>query len=242
MKRRLLQMCLLIAIGLFAACSIFTVVVMPGAFNTQTLDDYHYFLYAEGYYISSVWLLVIIPAAGILCVIFLVWRFRKTMGVGVLSGLLGVALSLGVLYYYGSCRLGIWGREPILFFDVPQNRAAYDRQCMECYESGGKRNCRLVFAVPRTIEPRKDAPAEVHAAFKRCITPHGEGQVKGHWVTGCGCCDKCTGRHFVPDGITYKLVWHPGKCSAEQCTCPCEHSNNYYKFSDSKFGGDFSTK
>ena len=225
MKRRLLQMCLLIAIGLFAVCSIFTDVVMPGAFNTRTLDDYHYFLYAEGCYISSVWLLVIIPAAGILCVIFLVWRFRKTMGVGVLSGLLGVALSLGVLYYYGSYRLGIWGREPILFFDVPQNRAAYDRLCMECYESGEKRNCRLVFAMPRIIEPRKDASAEVHAAYKRYIT-HQEVQVKGHWVTGCGCgCDNCTYRWFMRDDISYSLKWHPGKClaSSAECKCPCIH-------------------
>ena len=53
--------------------------------------------------------------------------------------------------------------------------------------------------------------------------------VKGRYVTGCGCgCDNCTYRWFMRDDINYTLPWHPGKCNAEQCTCPCEHSRNHH--------------
>ena len=49
----------------------------------------------------------------------------------------------------------------------------------------------------------------------------------GHWVTGCGCgCDGCTYRWFMHDDIQYKLPWHPGKCKAQACRCPCEHRND----------------
>ena len=50
--------------------------------------------------------------------------------------------------------------------------------------------------------------------------------VKGRYVTGCGCCDKCTGRHFERDDIMYERIPHPGKCTASlrECTCPCIHN------------------
>lgn len=60
------------------------------------------------------------------------------------------------------------------------------------------------------------------------VAPVAESEVRGHWTTGCGCgCDGCTYRWFMRDDIQYKLQWHPGKCKATQCACPCEHSKNH---------------
>ena len=146
----------------------------PWTIDTRALDDYHYFLYNGGQYISFEFLIV---AIGVLCVAFLAWRLVKKDQCGTwfatlrnLSprlllgfGLLGVLL-MGVISIFGT-----FGGNPLFYLDVPWNRAAYDRRCIECYESNGREYARRSGAVDCPIEPRKNAPAEVQEAYDRFI-------------------------------------------------------------------------
>ena len=162
----------IVAITVFADVSPMT----PWEIDTRTLDDYHYFLYSGGHYISLNFLMV---GIGVLCVAFLVLRIRKkecgtwfmtlkTLLFRLLSalvlGLIGVLL-LVIIISTGST----FGKKPLCYLDVPWNRAAYDRRCIECYESNGSVHCRLTGALLRPIEPRKNAPAEVQKARDQFI-------------------------------------------------------------------------
>jgi hypothetical protein len=215
---------------------------IPWDIDTRRLDDYHYFLYNGGHYVSLNFLMV---AIGVLCVAFLAWRLRKdqcgtwfttlkalllillrvvclgllgvlllvvigiwstsggsspslVVGIGVLcvaflvwvlrntdqcgtwiatlKALLLILLRVVCLGLLGVLLLfviGIWiigmGGNPIFYLDMPWNRAAYDRRCIECYESNGREGARPDGAVYRPFKPRTNAPAEVQEAYDRFI-------------------------------------------------------------------------